>query len=34
MIGFVTWPPYSYIKDDSTKSWPSDKINHSCENAL
>ena len=35
MIGFVTWPPYN-IKDDSTKRcmWPSDKANHSCENAL
>ena len=32
MIGFVTWPPY--IEDDSTKRWPSDKANHSCENAL
>ena len=23
-----------YIKDDSTKRWPSDKANHSCESAL
>ena len=23
-----------YIKDDGTKRWPSDKANHSCENAL
>ena len=23
-----------YIKDDSTKRWPSDKANHSYENAL
>ena len=22
------------IKDDSTKRWPSDKANHSCESAL
>ena len=22
------------IKDDGTKRWPSDKANHSCENAL
>ena len=31
MIGFVTWPPFvlsSFIR------WPSDKANHSCENAL
>ena len=31
MIGFVTWPPY---KDNGTKRWPSDKANHSYENAL
>ena len=33
MIGFVTWPRL-VIKDDGTKRWPSDKANHSCENAL
>ena len=35
MIGFITWSPY--IKDDGTKGGqvdPSDKANHSCENAL
>ena len=28
----VVWPPYK--KDDSTKRWPSNKANHSCENTL
>ena len=29
MIGFVTWPLYK-----STKRWPSDRANHSCENDM
>ena len=29
----VTWQPLQ-IMSDSTKRWPSDKVNHSCENAL
>ena len=33
IIEFVTWPP-SQINSDSTKRWPGDKVNHSCENAL
>ena len=28
MIDFVTWPPLQ-IMPDSTKRWPSDKVNHS-----
>ena len=29
MIGFVTWPPFTYnIDDDSTKKVASDKANH------
>ena len=31
MIGFVTWPPFCTI---IFIRWPSDKANHSCENAL
>ena len=33
MIDFVTWPPLQ-INKGGTKRWPSDKVNHSCENAL
>ena len=32
-IDFVAWPPLQ-IMPDSTKRWPSDKVNRSCENAL
>ena len=32
MIDFVIWPPLQ-INNDGTKRWPSDKVNHICENA-
>ena len=30
---FYTWPPLQIVLD-ITKRWPSDKVNHSCENSL
>ena len=33
MIDFVTWPLLQ-INNNGTKRWPSDKVNHSYENAL
>ena len=34
MIGFVTWPPFRTIIFYKVYRWPSDKANHSYENAL
>ena len=32
MIGFVTWPPFTYVDDDSTKGGQVTKpIMHGCE---
>ena len=33
MIDFVTWPPLQVMMD-STKRWPSGKVNYSCDNSL